>query len=329
MTIPANAGVAGSYPQVMLSSPRAKIMIVDDARTTMLLLKACLEDAGYSRFVTCEQSTEAMSLLLTERPDVLLLDLHMPEVNGFDILAEVRASIELRHLPVLMLTASEDASDKLRALELGVTDFLAKPVDTSELLLRLRNTLIAKHYQDRLSFYDALTELPNRGRFIQLFTHCLEHARRNGEVGAVLHVDLDRFRQMNDSLGHSAGDRLLRVVANRLSRSVGNLEEICASRHGEVYASASRLSGDEFTVLLPKVNGASNALKVAEHIRRELAEPIPWDRGDLVVTASVGVLTFDKGADAVETLMGNAALATARSKQLGGNRCEVFCHVTK
>ncbi|MEM9057603.1 MAG: response regulator, partial [Pseudomonadota bacterium] len=115
----------------------AKVMIVDDASMTVRLMKAFLEDAGYRRFVTTSRSSEAMALLVEERPDVLLLDLDMPEVSGFDVLEQLRAHPLVQHTPVLILTAAEDAGSKLRALELGATDFLAKPVDTSELALRL------------------------------------------------------------------------------------------------------------------------------------------------------------------------------------------------
>jgi PleD family two-component response regulator len=97
----------------------AKIMIVDDAPMTLRLMQAFLEDAGYKDFVTTSRSAEAMSLLLAERPDVLLLDLNMPEVSGFDILAQVRSHAEVQHVPVLILTASDDAASKLQALELG------------------------------------------------------------------------------------------------------------------------------------------------------------------------------------------------------------------
>ncbi len=129
----------------------AKIMIVDDEPINIDVVKAFLEEEEYRNFVTVEDSTQAMKLLEETRPDLMLLDLIMPEVSGFDILAAVRSDPKFRHLPVIILTAWTDTQNKLKALEFGATDFLAKPLDQSELRLRVRNTLAAKAYQDQLA----------------------------------------------------------------------------------------------------------------------------------------------------------------------------------
>lgn len=302
----------------------AKVMIVDDASMTVRLLQAFLEDAGYREFVTTDRSTEAMSLLLGERPDVVLLDLNMPEVSGFDILTQVRAHPNLQHVPILILTASDDAASKLRALELGATDFLAKPVDTSELALRLRNTLAAKAYQDRLTYYDALTNLPNRRMFLDRLSDCFAHVQRTGESGAVLHIDLDRFRHLNDSLGHGAGDRILRTVAQRLTEFLREADQICQAQLVGAHVSASRLGGDEFVVLLPRVRNRECVIKLADRVLKLISEPISWETDELVVTMSIGILVFPEQAYSVETLLRNVALATARAKQLGRNRHEIY-----
>ena len=122
----------------------ALIMMVDDEPILMEILQTFLEDEGYENFITIEDSRLAMDRLVKDQPDVLLLDLKMPNVNGFEILQQVRDNELLKHLPVIVLTSSSDAATKLKALELGATDFLAKPIDASELALRLRNTLTVK-----------------------------------------------------------------------------------------------------------------------------------------------------------------------------------------
>ena len=137
----------------------AKIMIVDDEPINIDVVQAFLEDEKYNNFITVEDSTQAMKVLQETRPDLLLLDLLMPEVSGFDILSAVRAHPKFKYLPIIILTASTDTQNKLKALDLGATDFLAKPLDSSELGLRVRNTLAAKAYQDQLAFYDSLTKL--------------------------------------------------------------------------------------------------------------------------------------------------------------------------
>ncbi len=128
----------------------ATIMMVDDDPTITRVIQMFLEDAGYRKFISTSRSTEAMELLAETNPDVVLLDLMMPDLSGFDILASMRADTTFAHVPVVILTSSTDASAKLKALELGANDFLAKPVDPSELVLRLRNNLAVKAYQDQL-----------------------------------------------------------------------------------------------------------------------------------------------------------------------------------
>ncbi len=136
------------HPSQSLSD--ATIMMVDDEPSIIEVIQVFLEDAGYSKFVTTSRPIDARHLLVEARPDVVLLDLIMPDLSGFDILALMRSDSALAHTPVIVLTASTDAPAKLRALELGANDFLAKPVDPSELVLRMRNNLAVKAYQDRL-----------------------------------------------------------------------------------------------------------------------------------------------------------------------------------
>ncbi|MDH3769411.1 MAG: response regulator [Nitrospirota bacterium] len=160
---------------------QATIMMVDDEATTMEVMQAFLEDAGYQRFVLLEDSSRAMEKIDEIRPDILLLDLMMPKVSGFEILQQVRTHSQLRHLPVIILTSSSDAETKLKALDYGATDFLSKPVDPSELILRVRNTLAAKAYQNQLAYYDSLTNLPNRSLFLDRLKWFLQRAERNNE----------------------------------------------------------------------------------------------------------------------------------------------------
>src|ERR1043166_1667658 len=173
----------------------ATVVMVDDEPTTIDVLQAFLENEGYRRFVTTSDSTRAMELITNQHPDVVLLDLNMPEVSGFDILRLMRAHNRLRHVPVIVLTSSNDSETKLKALQLGATDFLAKPVDPSELALRLRNTLAAKAYQDRLTNYDALTGLPNRRMFMDRLLWSLRCAKRENGSGAILHIHLAPFKK--------------------------------------------------------------------------------------------------------------------------------------
>ena len=229
------------------------IMIVDDVTTTLEVLQVFLEDAGYRHFRLEDQPAEAFQTLIDEMPDVVLLDINMPHVSGFDILAFMRAREEFQHTPVIVLTSSTDAETKLQALQLGATDFLAKPVDESELVLRLRNNLIAKRYLDQQTYYDGVTGLANRRLFLDRLERAVTASRGGARKNAVLLIDVDRFKKVNDSLGHSVGDALLDGIARRLEGMVRWNDSVRRTVAFPSRGCLARIGGDEFTVLLSDV----------------------------------------------------------------------------
>ncbi|NNC54390.1 MAG: diguanylate cyclase, partial [Pseudomonadales bacterium] len=264
-------------------------MMVDDEPIMMELVETYLQEQGYENFIAVEHSTEAMAQIEKHGPDLLLLDLNMPEVNGFDILQAVRSSDFAKHMPVIVLTSSTDAESKLKALELGATDFLAKPVDSSELILRLRNMLTVKAYQDRLENYDELTGLPNRKLFLdRLGWALLRNIRDEGGL-AVLNVALDRFKQVNDSLGPRIGDEVLKQVAERLVDCVRQSDIVSSGEESQAWSNISRLSGDEFSVLLPGVLHASDSSAIGRRILQSFEKPFIVNEQELYLTASVGI----------------------------------------
>lgn len=303
----------------------ATIMMVDDEPTTIDVLEMFLEGEGYENLIRLSDSTRALALLAERRPDVLLLDLMMPEVGGLEILRAMREDELLRRTPVLILTSSTDPATKLQALEFGATDFLAKPVDPSELALRLRNTLAAKAYQDRLAYYDALTGLPNR----QLFTERLElAARRFGETRAecaVLHIDLDRFRQINDTLGHGAGDALLSAVAQRLEKGLDPpLVQTRTSRPVEM--TLARVGGDEFAILIGAKVGsaAAEASRLARSTLETLTDEFHVEGRDLFLSGSIGIALFPGDGPDAAALLAHAGVAMSHAKHAGGNQYRFY-----
>jgi diguanylate cyclase (GGDEF)-like protein len=301
----------------------ATVMMVDDEPTTIEVLQALLESEGYRRFVTTTQSSRAMDLLANENPDAVLLDLHMPEVTGFDILALVRRDSRYRHIPVIVLTSSNDSETKLKALQLGATDFLAKPVDPSELALRLRNTLAAKAYQDRLTYYDVLTGLPNRRMFMDRLIWSLRCAKRDATGAAVLHIDLDYFQKINDTLGHETGDSLLIEVAQRLLLCVPAVD-MSATGVDESKPILSRVGGDEFNILLPEVARIEHAAFMADRILAAMKEPFQVDGHEVFITPSIGVACFPSDGEASDTLLKHAGIAMNQAKQRGRNTYEFY-----
>jgi diguanylate cyclase (GGDEF)-like protein len=301
----------------------ATVMMVDDEPIMTDVIQAYLEEAGYPRFICSNDPLEAMEMIRRERPSLLLLDLNMPHISGFDILQAVRLDKELQYLPVIVLTAMTDAASKLKALELGASEFLAKPVDASELALRVRNSLAFKVYQDRLATCDPLTGLPNRSTFMHRLDAELRRAAHDGTLVGLLHIDLNRFKQINDTLGHGVGDELLRLVAELLEASVRGTDTIArdATPHLGVI---SRLGGDEFSVLLSGLGREDHAALVARRIRLAMQAPFEVDRQELFVTPSIGIAVYPgDGADAA-TLLRNAEIAMYHAKQQGASEAEFY-----
>lgn len=302
----------------------AKVMLVDDEPIMMDVVQAFLEDAGYTRFLTTDDPTRVLDMLHKERPDVLLLDLIMPGKSGFKLLTEIRNEPSLRYMPVIVLTAASDAETKLQPLDLGATDFLAKPVDASELRLRLRNTLAFKAYQDQLAYYDALTGLPNRQLFLDRLIWTLRLARRHDKQCALLQVGLDRFRQINDTLGHEVGDELLKAVSRRLSTTLRDTDTISMLDDREDVTSLSRLAGDEFMVMISEIGHPEDALTIARRLLATMQSPLILGKHELVVTLSVGIALFPQDGREATDLMTNVGQAMAHSKLNGGNTFS-FC----
>ena len=192
------------------------VMMIDDEPMLTEVIGAYLEDAGYRQLVAINDPSGALQAVRDQDPALVLLDLVMPGVSGFEILQEMRRDERLRYTPVIVLTAASDPVTKLKALDMGATEFLAKPVDPSELVLRVRNSLVVKMYQDKLANNDPVTGLPNRRMLLDRLRGSLVHAREDDKKLALLHVRLDRLQQLQATLGQSSGDELLRAVSQRL-----------------------------------------------------------------------------------------------------------------
>jgi diguanylate cyclase (GGDEF)-like protein len=308
----------------MQSLRDALVMMVDDEPLNIEVTQVHLEEAGYTRFVSTDDPLQALELIAARRPDVLLLDLMMPGMSGFEILERMGASNVLQDVPTIVLTSSTDPRTKLKALELGATDFLAKPVDSSELVLRLRNTLAAKAYRDRLANYDLLTALPNRHTFMDRLEWALSHAARYGHMGSVLHVGLDDFKKINEALGPSLGDAMLQQVARRLEQCVRATDTVGRLDNGNQRPSLSRVSGDEFTILLPEVRRSEDAAQAAERVLAAVAAPVNLSGHEISVTCSIGITVFpDDGAER-DMVLRNAGTAMHYAKECGKNAARFY-----
>ena len=297
---------------------QATIMMVDDEATTMEIMQAFLEEAGYQRFVLVEDSSTAIAKIEELRPDILLLDLMMPEVTGFEILQQVRVHSYLKHLPVIILTSSSDAETKLKALDLGATDFLAKPVDPSELILRVRNTLAAKAYQNQLAYYDSLTSLPNRNLFLDRLAWFLQRAERLNENLVLLHITFDQFKRVYNTLGPQVGDQVIRQIAERVNSCIRSSDIF---RQGidntRDLDSLFRVGSDEFSLLCPSMDHAEHAIKLASRIQKAMEPSFDANGTEVFIFPSIGIASYPTDATDMEKLTQCAVGASAHANTHG------------
>ena len=299
-------------------------MMVDDEPVMLEIVQALLEEEGYRHFISVGDSTQAIDKLISADPDILLLDLDMPEVDGFEVLTRVRMIDNYQHLPVIILTASENPDNKLKALELGATDFLSKPVDPSELALRVRNTLAAKAYQDHLTYYDNLTGLPNRKLFIDHLGKGVDQAKREHRSLVLLEIGLDHFQNINESLGVRGGDYILQTVAERLLGVLRSSDVVGRSNNKLPIENTARTGGDEFSVVMYGVNSVENASVVSSRVLEAVKQPFTVDGDDVYLTASIGIAVYPDDGDEADTLIKHAASAQDVAKTQGRDKYQFY-----
>lgn len=313
-------------PQPGLSST---VMLLFEDAANATLLSANLYDIGYRNVIVAEEQAAARQLLLNDRPDLLLLDADLRGNGCMTLLEWMRSDKSLQDMPIIVLADAGLMDVKLRALELGASDCLAKPVDVRELALRMRNALATARSLRRArgDDQDGLTGLTNRQRFNTVLEWALTYAKRMGIVGAVLQIGVDRFAQVNEALGPSVGDRLLQAVAQRLSDCVRETDMVSGmggQSAGEFGVSLSRIGGDEFSVLLPVIQRAEQAATVAIRIRNALAAPFHVAGNQLIVTCCIGIAVFPTDGMNRDLILGNAGVAMTHAKQQGRDRHEFY-----
>ena len=316
----------------MTIEEKKHILLVEDSPTQARYASLLLEDAGY-RVTIADTGSAAIQLAETCQPDAILLDVVLPDIDGFEVCRTLRQKV-LVYIPVLMLTDSRTRTeDRIDAFTVGADDYLAKPFDPRELLVRvtallrikriideLHSRLTSEHqsYQalKRIALTDYLTGLYNRHYFAEVLDHEFALAARHNVPLAAIMFDIDFFRKFNTHYGHPTGDWVLQNVS-RLAQS--NI------RQGDTLA---RFGGEEFMILLP-MTGAGAAVEVAQRLRGAL-EATMWENptcGPLNITASFGVAIFPSaGISKPEHLLACVDKALYQAKHNGRNRVEFFEH---
>jgi predicted signal transduction protein with EAL and GGDEF domain len=326
----------------MSTGPR--LLLVDDEEMNRDMLSRRLARHGYD-VVTAASGPETLAAIEREEFALLLVDVMMPDMSGLEVLHRIRASYTADQLPIIMVTARAQSENIVEALDMGANDYVTKPVDMAVMLARIRaqlarrdaeQTLRASH--DRLwlaveqsRVVDALTGVQNRVVFTDRVERLLDHGRRVPDFQfAVMCLDLDRFKNINDSLGYPAGDELLVAAAQRLEH-VLRQDDSGRRPYGPDPAyprladnALARLGGDEFAVLVSGVKHPSDATAVATRILKAFAEPFEIAGQTVFATVSIGVALSASGYGEAEDMLRDADIALDRAKDAGRACAELF-----
>ncbi|OGB28833.1 MAG: hypothetical protein A3F78_07430 [Burkholderiales bacterium RIFCSPLOWO2_12_FULL_61_40] len=283
----------------------ALVLVVDDDRSTRSALRAALQRSGF--LVTeAADGSEVEAEVARMRPDVILMDALMPLMDGFTACARLQASSEWRQIPVLMITALEDSASIERAFAAGASDYIPKPIHlavVNQRVRRLVDATRAERHVRHLAYNDSLTGLPNRAMFNDHLGRCIERAGPAAKSVALLYLDLDRFKFVNDTLGHETGDKLLKSVSERIRACV---------RASDCVA---RLGGDEFAIVIDDLPNVGVASVTAQKICHAVMAPLGIDGHDIVVSASIGIAVFPANGTDASTLLRHADTAMYRAKK--------------
>ncbi|MEH1864248.1 MAG: EAL domain-containing protein [Nostoc sp.] len=337
-----------------LDPNKKDILIVDDMADNLRVLSSILTREGYNvrKALNWQMALTATQTVL---PDLILLDIMMPEVDGYEICQALKAWELTADIPVIFISALDDVFDKVKAFKVGGVDYITKPFEFQEVLVRVKNQLalrsarleilklnvelehrvtertdelekalqkLQKEINSRqklqsklldIALHDSLTGLPNRVLFMRRLDNALNRAKQEASYQfAVLFLDCDRFKVVNDSLGHLVGDELLISIARRLQACLIPIDTL------------ARLGGDEFGILLENITDINIAIQVADRILKQLSLAFKLSRYEVFMNASIGISWGNKDYDRPEYLLRDADTAMYRAKAQGRAKYHVF-----
>lgn len=292
-------------------SNRGKILLVDDDVAILKLLENALTIDGYTVYI-CDESASAFDLVSATRPDVIILDIMMPEVNGYELLEKIMARPEYSEIQVIFLSAVNSVDDKIRGMRLGADDYITKPFIIDEVLARVESVLRRSNKYSEKLLKDELTDAYSRYYFNHRIAEELDRYKRNNTEFSLAFIDMDYFKMINDKFGHQTGDYALRELVSYLA---GNIRG-CDSLY--------RYGGEEFIVLLPDTS-ESKAYTVINRLRKEFAKKAILIGGTIIqATFSAGIVQPNSKDITVEQLISKADKAMYHAKKLGRNRAVVY-----
>ena len=297
---------------------RQKILVVDDSPLNTKIMETALSE-DYDVLIS-HNGKEALSICNSnDPPDLVLLDIIMPEIDGYEICRRLNRGVKTKDIPVIFLTSLTASRDIEFGLTLGAIDYITKPFSVPIIKAKIKNHLAVKYYQDTLKIntdVDPLTQIANRRRFDDTMTLEIKKAKRTGTILSVLLLDIDHFKFYNDTYGHLEGDSCLKKVAAALSTSLKRPKDL-----------AARWGGEEFACLLPNTNakGAQNVAEVLREAIQNLSIPHKSSPVNEVVTVSVGVVASNPmDENSFDNLLKRADEALYQAKESGRNRITLW-----
>jgi diguanylate cyclase (GGDEF)-like protein len=306
-----------------------KILLVDDDEDDYIMTRDLLSEIKELNYdmkwvPTYDAALEAMKC--NDYYDVFLFDYRLGDRTGLELLRETVANG--CKVPIILLTGQGDHELDVEAMKLGAADYLNKgQIDASLLERSIRYAIERKRSEEQIiqmAYFDNLTNLPNRILFQDRLKQALAHCERYQRQLAMLFLDLDNFKRINDTLGHFMGDLLLKEVANRLKSCVRKNDSVGRQNIDELDRSVARLGGDEFIILLNEINNAHDVAKVAQRVLTALSKPFFVLSQEVFITASIGIIVYPFDGSDIDTLLKNADTAMYHAKSQGRNNYQFY-----
>ncbi len=296
------------------------ILLVDDDPMTRKIVPAHLKQMDV-KFLIAEDGESGLAMALYDQPDLILLDVRMPSLDGFEVCEILKQNPTTSHIPIIFLTSATDPSEKIRAYELGASDYVTKPFNGRELSARVAASLRMQDLVRRLAVQantDELTGLSNRTAIADHLSRLiLREQQENDYTFAVLFLDFDRFKIINDSLGHAAGDELLIAITRSMSQM---LDE----HYGHHHYKAARLGGDEFLVVLSNPTNEQAVDELAHELQRKLTGPYMLGEHEIIASASMGIVISEGRYTDPQEIIRDADTAMYHAKADGKARHSFF-----
>lgn len=261
------------------------ILIVDDMTTNILILSDLLKDEYEIK--VAKNGEKAIEIVNSQNIDLILLDVEMPNLNGYEVCKILKASDKTKNIPIIFITARSSETDEEKGLNLGAIDYVTKPFSKTIVKLRIRNQIKLKEKTDlleQLSMYDSLTNIKNRRFFDEIFEKTYQETKRDKTNLALIMIDIDHFKSYNDNYGHGKGDRILQEIAQSISNTLNRPNDLVA-----------RYGGEEFVALIKDLS-SEGLVTIANNILNSIRDlKIKHDYSDVstYLTASMGIAHFD------------------------------------